>query len=200
LSLEKTWQLYEYWCFFQVIAALGQLAGPGLEFDASSFLQTHADRISLALPEARVMINRRLAIHFQKRYSYYGWCAESCVPGRTGSYSHEMIPDISIEVRNDAGFVDQIVLLDPKYRASRQSLDEAMDEMHRYKDAIVGPERQRLVRTALILCPNKEYARALYFDPCYQRVHGFGALELCPDQNGSGSGDLKSWLQAQLPL
>jgi predicted component of viral defense system (DUF524 family) len=175
LSLEKTWQLYEYWCFFQVLAALRRVVEDPFEFDARPFLKRHADRVSMALRDARVDINHRVRLYFQKSYAYY----RSNGAG-VGTYSHTMRPDISIEILNEAGQVAQIILLDPKYRVSRSSVNQAMDELHRYKDAIVGPDRRRLVHTALALCPNSEQAKSLYFRPDYIRTHGLGALVLRP--------------------
>lgn len=179
LSLEKTWQLYEYWCFFKVIAALRQLAGAAPEFDARSMMETHADGVSLALPGAEVPITCRLCAYFQKAYGFYGWDKASAAT-RVGTYSHEMRPDISIEICDDSGGIEQIVILDPKYRVSAQSLNQALDDMHRYKDAIVGPDRQRLVHTALVLCPSQERAKRLYFQEDYIQAHGLGALALRP--------------------
>jgi predicted component of viral defense system (DUF524 family) len=180
LSVEKTWQLYEYWCFFQVLVALRQAVEDPFEFDARRFLRRHADRVSMALQEAQVDINHRVRVHFQKSYGYY----RSNGAG-VGTYSHRMRPDISIELLDGAGGIERIILLDPKYRVSRPSIDQAMDELHRYKDAIVGPDRRRLVHTALALCPNSERAKGLYFEHDYVRIHGLGALVLRPgDENG----------------
>lgn len=178
LSLEKTWQLYEYWCFFQVIAALRQLVGETSQFDAR-YLQPHADRVSLALPQAEVHLNDRLRVYFQKSYSYYGW-QSTRTPTRSGTYSHEMRPDISIEIDAPDGKITQIVVLDPKYRVSESSLNEAMNDLHRYKDAIIGPDRRRLVQTALALCPSDAKGKALYFQDDYIRTHGLGSVVLCP--------------------
>jgi predicted component of viral defense system (DUF524 family) len=173
LSLEKVWQLYEYWCFFQVVAALRRLVGDALQFDARQFLQCHADRISLAMPAAEVIVNQQLHVYFQKAYNYYDGI-------RAGTYSHQMRPDISIEILDTNGQIEQIILLDPKYRVSDSSLNQAVDELHRYKDAIVGPDQRRLARTALALCPSDQKAKDLYFQPSYIERHGLGALVLKP--------------------
>jgi len=178
LSLEKTWQLYEYWCFFQVIAALRKIVGETSQFDAR-FLQPHADRVSLALPQAEVHLNDHLRVYFQKTYSYYGW-QSTRTPTRSGTYSHEMRPDISIEIDTPDGQIAQIVVLDPKYRVSENSLNEAMNDLHRYKDAIIGADRRRLVQTALALCPTDARGKALYFQGDYIRTHGLGCVVLCP--------------------
>jgi len=182
LSLERTWQLYEYWCFFQVTEALRLLVGSTPCFDARSMLQTHSDGISLALRQAEVTVTPQMKVFFQKTYGYYGWDGVRDV-ARVGAYSHEMRPDISIEIRDAEGRIKEIVLLDPKYRVSSQSLNQAMDELHRYKDALVGPKRQRLVGTALALCPSAARAKRLYFRGDYIHTHGLGALVLKPGDN-----------------
>lgn len=188
LSLEKTWQLYEYWCFFQIISALRTLVGDDIEFDAESLLQPHADRVSLALPKAKVQINRRLCVFFQKSYTYYDG-------KRAGSYSHTMRPDISIEVYNGDGCVEGIILLDPKYRVSSRSINQAMDDLHRYKDAIVGSDGQRLATNALVLCPDTGRASPRYSSGEYIRAHGLGAVALSP---GEASSDIASVLVPHL--
>jgi predicted component of viral defense system (DUF524 family) len=179
LSLEKTWQLYEYWCFFQVVAALRQIVGEAIVFDARPILEPHPDRVSLTLPAAAITVNPRVHVRFQNSYPYYGWYTAGEGAG-VGTYSHEMRPDISIEISGSDGQLEQIIVLDPKYRVSGRSLNEAMDDLHRYKDAIVGPDRRRLVHTALALCPSSERAKGLYFRPDYIRTHGLGALVLRP--------------------
>jgi predicted component of viral defense system (DUF524 family) len=193
LSLEKVWQLYEYWCFFQVVAALRHLVGDALQFDAGSFLQRHPDRISLAFPRAEVFVSQWLRVYFQKSYGYYASQSSG-----VGTYSYQMRPDISIEIRDADGQIDHIVLLDPKYRVSDRSLNQAMDELHRYKDAIVGPGRRRLVTTALALCPSREKAKDRYFDPDHIQTHGLGALVLKPG-DGNAAESLACDLRAFIP-
>jgi hypothetical protein len=189
LSLEKTWQLYEYWCFFQIISILRTLVGDEIEFDAGSLLHTHADGVSLALPKAKVQITQRLCVFFQKSYIYYDG-------KRAGSYSHTMRPDISIEVYNGDGCVERIILLDPKYRVSSRSINQAMDDLHRYKDAIVGSDGQRLVTTALVLCPDTGRAKPLYSQRDYIRAHSLGAIALRPGEDNCE--DILSALESYL--
>jgi len=186
LSLEKTWQLYEYWCFFQVIAALRQVCKRSLAFDAQDMLRIHRDRVSLAMPQASVKINAQVSVHFQKSYSYYGWSA-LYEPSRVGTYSHEMRPDISIEVRDSLGKLVEIVVLDPKYRVAASSINEALSDLHCYKDAIVDYDRTRLVRLALILCPSSDQTRQVYFEPAYIELHGLGAAVLAPGMGDAGA-------------
>lgn len=184
LSLEKTWQLYEYWCFFQVVAALRELCQGSLNFDASSMLERHTDRVSLMMRNAEITITEHVSVYFQKTYSYYGW-SETTAASRAGTYSHEMRPDISIEVRDETGDVAEIILLDPKYRAAASSINEGLSDMHQYKDAIVDADRKRLVRCALVLCPTDNQAKPIYFDSTYIRTHGLGAVALAPGRRNA---------------
>ena len=180
LSLDKVWQLYEYWCFFQVVAALRSLAGDDAQFDASGFLADHADRISLAMPQARVAITGQVDVGFQRTFFYHAGDHTGA-----GTYSHEMRPDISIEVRDEHGQIQEIVLLDPKYRVNALSLNQAVNDMHRYKDAIVGPGLQKLVKRAFILCPGDDQGAQRYFSSDYQQACGLGAIVLKPGQADS---------------
>ena len=133
--------------------------------------------VSLGIPSSFRAPNFRMRFYFRTGDSlfnnYYGHT-------RAGTYSHQMRPDISIEFLDDEGGIERIILLDPKYRVSAQSLNQAMDDLHCYKDAIVDPNQRRLVHTALALCPSSGKAKGLYFRPEYIQKHGLGALVLQP--------------------
>jgi hypothetical protein len=81
--------------------------------------------------------------------------------------------------------VKEIILLDPKYRGDTQGLVSGLDDLHRYKDAIVGPNRQRLVTYAVALCPAEDLEASRYFRPEYVAAHGFGAICLSPVDNNA---------------
>jgi hypothetical protein len=73
-----------------------------------------------------------------------------------------------------------------------------MNDLHRYKDAIVCPEQRRLVKSALALCPSKEKAKSLYFQKDYICTHGLGALVLQPGETDPAE-ELAAQLKRILP-
>ncbi len=65
------------------------------------------------------------------------------------------IPDLLVTVRRP-GVPDHVVVLDAKYRTDASGAappGDALGALHRYRDAIVGPDGRALVRTAAVLFP-----------------------------------------------
>lgn len=65
------------------------------------------------------------------------------------------IPDLLVTVRR-SGAPDHVVVLDAKYRTDASGAappGDALGALHRYRDAIVGPDGRALVRTAAVLFP-----------------------------------------------
>ncbi|KKM08671.1 hypothetical protein SY88_22870 [Clostridiales bacterium PH28_bin88] len=150
LSLDKTYQLYEYWSYFKTVEILRDIFGDS-GFDASNlFSASPADGgLSLRLThgtQSRVTISEKVKVYFQRYYRSIN------TPDTIGSYSHLMIPDIAIEYIDKLGET-RVIILDPKYRVYQIGVTSALDDMHMYKDAIVNQSFQRVVQGAFILVP-----------------------------------------------
>jgi len=91
------------------------------------------------------------------------------------SLSAQGVPDYVLILRRDNTTVSWIIL-DAKYRSSRQSIHDAFGDMHRYRDAlrVSGSPAD----AAFIIVPALQPRAALYGQPAFLRSHRFGALRL----------------------
>lgn len=171
VPLVQTFVLYEYWCFFKVVEALEQFESAKADLDLRSHLDSGV-RIFDPLASATARVGSYV-VYYQKPYSYSGI-------NKTGdlhSISHQMIPDIVVEGRGNRW------LFDAKYRSSRVGLNEALGDMHKYRDSIRDKNGERAFKEVYILCPNivEESMRRRYTSPDYISQHGLGILELRTD-------------------
>jgi predicted component of viral defense system (DUF524 family) len=183
LSLERTYQLYEYWCFLKLAEYLLEHYGDE-DVDADSLFTVSEENggISLKLKHgfgSAIRINKNLKIYFQRQYNHYRLNGQE-----VGSYSFKMIPDIVIEKRDETGTTT--LILDPKYRVGEQAIKEALGDMHKYKDALVDSSRRRIVNATYILIPNHPTTRDIaerYLPKEYKLTHGMGVCILSPGEN-----------------
>jgi PD-(D/E)XK nuclease superfamily protein/uncharacterized protein DUF2357 len=91
------------------------------------------------------------------------------------SLSAQGVPDYVLVLRR-AGVVASWLLLDAKYRSGRQSIHDALGDMHRYRDSL------RLAGSraagAYIIVPALAAEAALYGQPGYIGAHSLGALQV----------------------
>jgi len=179
VSLERTYQIYEYWCFMSLVKYLYQKYGSG-DLDTSELFTVSPEYGGLSLrlkhgQSSRVRINDRMVLFYQRQYDYYHESA-------TGSYSFQMIPDIVIEWEKSSGDVSTIIF-DPKYRVNYQAIHESINKMHTYKDAIVDHNGNRIVKAAYIMIPNntcQEGNIQLFLSDKYRVRHGLGICVVTP--------------------
>lgn len=182
VSLDRTYQLYEYWCFMKIAGYLMEKFSDN-SVDAKDLFTVTPERggISLRLKhgeQSAVRISKNLSIYFQRHYGFIG-------EGTTGSYSFLMIPDMVIEQKNDDGS-KTVVVLDPKYRVGDNAIKSALGDMHKYKDAIIDQDGNRVIQAAFILVPKEpesEDIRRRYLNDQYRNKHGFGVVVLTPGQD-----------------
>lgn len=182
LSLDRTYQLYEYWCFMKIAGYLMKNASEQ-DVDASELFAftNESGGISLRLKhgeQSRVKINSNLSLYFQRQYNYIH-------DGTIGSYSFRMIPDIVIEQKNEDGS-KTIVVLDPKYRVGYSAIQSALGDMHKYKDAIVDQDGNKIIKAAFILVPKQPESNgdsSRYLDNTYRKNYGFGVFVLTPGED-----------------
>ncbi len=187
ISIERTYQLYEYWCYLKLIERLVQKYGVS-KFDGQEVFKTSAEDKGLSLKlthgkQSMVKINERIRIYFQRQYDYYN-------KSRYGSYSGQMKPDIVIEQIDDKGIL-RTTILDPKYRVTHTGIREALVKMHAYKDAIVDKNMNRIVEKAYILVPDMptDTGDSKYVKEQYKKDHGLGILIVSPG-NDAGFDEL----------
>lgn len=163
IPLLETFTLYEYWCFLRIIEILEKIE------TTSAHLVSKGNVLSgvfqtLSYAEAVIGSYR---VFFQKRYRY------TDDPQGSYSISHEMIPDIVVE-RGEKRW-----LFDAKYRASYSALNEALNDMHKYRDAIQDETGEKCFQHTYILCPSitDVSMRKRYTDTTYQKKYGLGIIE-----------------------
>ncbi len=130
--------LYEYWSFIKIIQCLNKKFGTA--FNSSNWIAYNNKTLAVTLKGGRdhfihykLPNDVSLMVYYNKVYS----SAKSIYYGR--SFSHELEPDISIEM-----FIKQnlfgIIHFDAKYKVDlqRKYKIEDLNKMHAYKDGIMG--------------------------------------------------------------
>jgi hypothetical protein len=178
LPLERTHQLYEFWCFLVLARELAVALGVDPERAVAPALGRAGEAVRLQL-QRDVTFELPLPgvrLTYQRRFQY----------GSRGlrSVSHEMRPDITLEFL-DSG---EVVLFDPKYRVGHAGLVDGLGAMHRYRDAIVDASGNRVVRGAFLLCPGAPVAGAdgRYLEAGFQERWGLGICVMRPGEAGLG--------------
>ncbi len=194
LASRENWQLYEMWCLFQTLEALMTLgyapASVAVTFRRQEvgltmrLSQGETSRIRLIHPSGR-----RLSLLYQQTFAQ-----------GDRSLSRTMQPDITIEEIE----TDRQWILDAKFKAYAQPGDEGDDinQMHAYRDAILGPQGQKSVVHAWCLFVGQAQGQSSE-SITYGSVQGVvGALLLRPGRVSSLTNLralLLSWLQAEPP-
>jgi predicted component of viral defense system (DUF524 family) len=154
--------LYELWGTLQVLSALADIAAEQgyVQLGDQQTIVRDADGFFVrVVPNGRPIIELRHPEHQTH---------VRLIPQRTFGTSGELrsttfqqVPDVTLEVRRPNA-LPQLFLFDPKYKLDSQQFEEAadagpkkedIDKMHAYRDAIRGPNQQRVVEFAGILYP-----------------------------------------------
>ncbi|WP_280771800.1 DUF2357 domain-containing protein [Salipaludibacillus daqingensis] len=174
IPLKNTFDLYEMWCYFQVMKSCRK---SGLLQDTSSLYRIENDGIFLDLSvnhQSKVSLNNGWKLYFQRVYQ-----------GNSPlffTYTHRMIPDIVLEGSKE------MVVFDPKYRVPA-NLSNAIGEMHKYRDGILSKKSgSRAVREVYVMTPwqDGQYIPK-FFNEDYQEQHRMGAIVMNP-------GEQQEWL------
>jgi len=173
LSLRPTYDIYEYWCFFQVAEALQQ-ALPGATW--KHYIKITEGNLLLSL-RAGTRIegtdgSRTFRLIFQESYG------ASQPDSHVFSISKTCIPDIVLEVDDDSG--RRVIIFDAKYRSSQDSIHSALSDIHVYRDAIRESPTKSAIHAAFILVPAHYTATNRYFTDEYRQEFRFGGFDLSP--------------------
>ena len=148
LSIHRTYQLYEYWCYFQLVRKF-RLEGK-IESTAGMFRVKEKGGMQVLLEgkDSCLLLKDGSRLYFQKTYTNQGKEAKS--------YTFPMRPDISMELfYNDK--LDSIIVYDPKYRVARDGIREALGDMHKYRDGIIKEPfgvMDKAVQKTVIMVPD----------------------------------------------
>jgi len=162
LYVGPTWQIYEAWCFCVLAKSLEEAFSEyqWRRHKSSAHVDMFAEGIS---GETRIRL-------------YYQLTSPSISPSKSHGYysiSRERRPDLLLEIKN--GEHVHFISLDAKYRASRQSILEAMSSAHIYRDSIKKDEEPPT--WSLLLVPTTTAVTDLAaWD--YRKKYGVGCIEL----------------------
>lgn len=173
LTLRPTYDIYEYWCFFQLADALQQ-AVPAATWKSS--ITIRQSNLLLTLPNgSRIegnVADRYFCLTFQKGYG-------SRQPrSQTYSITKTCVPDFVLECRQ--GVARRLIIFDAKYRASVESIHSALSDIHVYRDAIREPSGQSAIHAAFILTPAHDPQVDRYYCDKYRQEFLFGGFDLAP--------------------
>ncbi len=183
LWLSPTWEIYERWCFSRVVASLREI------FDAVEWRMAYAsngnDRIRLIGKGAGIRVEA---------------CLQRCFPpggaDKSGfqSVSMQLHPDIVITA--EYGDQRRMLVLDAKYRTSRQNVLDAMRSAHLYQDALRWNGSRAAM--SMLLVPRGGGAPWLE-EPQFQAAHRVGVHVLAPNSAPTALTQLlEEWLRPGL--
>lgn len=181
LWISPTWEIYERWCFARVACCLRERYA-GLEWDMK-YPTKRSDCIRLVGTGP----SRKTEAWLQRRFR-----AGDSATGGFRSISGELHPDIVItfEASGERG----MLVLDAKYRTSRQNVLDAMRSAHLYQDALRWDAARPVC--SLLLVPRGSGAPWLE-DPATHGTHRVGVHVLAP---GGEMSDLSDLLGRWLPV
>ena len=158
VPIDKTFALYEMWCYIGVLHAAAKarlVAAP----EVTKLLQGLDDPGRLGI----VLVGGALStIEFGPSHSLTYQRRFGPEPDAEGVRTHhlEAVPDITVSARGEDGDCRALAIFDPKYRVGASLLDGLRD-LHVYRDAILGAEGP-LIKFAVAIAPD---ARNLAANP-----------------------------------
>jgi len=206
LSVKDLNLLYEYWCFLAIVRCIARELGKSIPFAQLIKVEHQGLRVSLQKGKEQTISfgrddGRRISVTYNPRFS-------------GAAYLVPQQPDFLVSVENP-GWPSIRLILDAKYRldATQQYQDQygspgppddAINVLHRYRDAIVEAEGtsqdvkpKRTVVQGSALFPYREDAAGAYRKSklwsALERI-GVGAIPLLP----SSEGYLSEWVRSVL--
>ena len=165
LWLSPTWEIYERWCFTRVAACLREMFGD-LEW-TMTYPGHRSDCIRLVGKDPTIRVEASLQSCFPS-----GGAAKSGFQ----SISMQLQPDLLITV--ESGDARRMLVLDAKYRTSRQNVLDAMRSAHLYQDALRWDGARAV--SSMLLVPRGGGVPWLE-EPHFQATHKVGVHVLAPD-------------------
>lgn len=171
LWISPTWEIHERWCFAWVKQWLADTYA--VEWSAQGEKTASASRTL----EGRGRDGRRFDLRLQP--TFLAWDDDRRRQSSRRSISGQRTPDILLQI--DSG--SRNIVLDAKYRTTRENVLGAMTSAHIYRDALRIDGRR--IDSALLLIPRGRGASWLE-DPAFIRKHAVGVLEMAPGADDAG--------------
>lgn len=206
VPLQRTFDLYEIWCFLRLARAAALHAGAEAQWRDAIVERTTRDELVLRL-KGKPMKFGAFTLVFQPYYQEV-WRTNGPM---VGSFSRPMQPDIAIEALPSAETGPRpVVVLDAKYRVEH-GLNDAVTSIHTYRDALVEQfevgllhSHRRTVEAAFLLTPQLpvgdesswrlESPPTVFFREAYREAFRFGAVTLRPGVTVEQCRSLLAWL------
>ncbi len=170
LPTGPTWQVYERWCFMRVWQLLQEIAPEaGWRFTAGDF-----DRVC---PRVHGCVDGDTVIlHLQP--TFHAWDQPTARSFK--SLSRQREPDIVLTV--ESSHAKRFLVLDAKYRASRDNVLDAMQSAHIYQDSLTWHGERP--RGSYLLLPRGGAVNWLE-DGAFRNAFRVGTFELAPNSDVS---------------
>ena len=158
VPIDRTFALYEMWCYIGVLHAAAT-SQPAAAPEIAKLLQGLDDPSRLGVVLAGGALS---AIDLGSKHSltYQRHFGPKPDAEQVRTHHLEAIPDITVSASDEGGVCRALAIFDPKYRVGSSLLDGLRD-LHVYRDAIVGTEGP-LIRLAVAISPD---AGKLAMDP-----------------------------------
>ena len=186
---KKVYDLYEYWCFFELVEILNQESLNKINFEDMFFKskETSGDNFTIVLKKNqnipfKIDVNGKI-IKLDLRYNTKFKTNKKVFK----SYSLTLNPDYSLII-----YIDDkkyVLHFDAKYRLNIKDesfLDEDVVKMHAYKDAILD------TIGAYVLYPGKE--KEIFYENNNRRLESVGAFPLNPGDNKVNEENLRDFI------
>jgi hypothetical protein len=169
LWISPTWEIYERWCYLQVVAMMKSIY-PDLQW-CDRWPGTSLDYIRCTGRGIDTQVDVWLQVN----------CPAFDQPASHGfsSISGARYPDIVVTVESPAG--SSFIVMDAKYRVERKWVLEGMVSAHLYRDCLRW--RGRKPNLSILLVPRAGGAPLLE-TMTYQQANGVGVAVLSVEHNG----------------
>lgn len=169
LWISPTWEIYERWCYLQVVAIMKSIY-PDLQWH-DLWPDSRMDVVRCEGRSSDVQVNVLLQVR----------CPAFDQPASHGfsSISGKRYPDIVVTVESPAG--SSFIVMDAKYRVERKWVLEGMVSAHLYRDCLRWKGRKPDL--SILLVPRAGGAPLLE-TLTYQEAHGVGVAVLSVEHNG----------------
>jgi len=196
MPLARTFELYELWCFLRLLRAAAEEFGTEGFETSGLFITDATGGLTVAAGAVTVPVGNGWKLCFQKHYREF-WIE----PGRRGSFSRDMTPDV-VAMQNPPAGTGRLIILDAKYRID-EGLNAALNSIHTYRDALVHDvgdgSVEGIVTAAYLLTPHVPEIRTGYkatpmpgrlFHPEYRASFRFGAVTMRPGMTMAQLGEV----------
>lgn len=194
VPIRASFDLYERWCLLAVRSALAEAFPDALWTDSST---TAVDAFAASSGHlAAVGARAAGTVTLYDNLTFSAW---PVADGRF-SISTERRPDFVITWKGRDGRC-RWVLLDAKYRASYDSIAEALQEVHVYRDALRWPEFSGACRAAAILVPRVAPKATRWGEASFIEKFDLGVIALRPKAPTTElAAWLRRWLSSETPV